>query len=72
MKLCPLNRKELIKKLKHLWFEWPYIWWKHDFMKKSNFKIIIPNTHSWKDIPVPILSAIIKQTNITKDEFIKA
>lgn len=70
IKLKPLHRKELIRKIKKLWFDWPYIWWKHNFLIKDNFKIIIPNTHSWKDIPIPILSAIIKQLWITRDIFI--
>lgn len=72
MRLIPLHRKELIKKLKNLWFKWPLSWGKHDYLvNKDNFKIIIPNTHSWKDIPVPILNAIIRQLNITREDFLK-
>ena len=70
MRLVPLHRKELIKKIKKLWFEWPLIWWNHNYLIKDNFKIIIPNTHSWKDIPIPIISAIIKQLWITREIFI--
>ncbi len=71
MKLKPLHRKQLIKKLKKLWFKWPFIWWKHEYLRKDNFKIIIPNTHSGRDIPVPIIKAIINQLWIDNDFFIK-
>ncbi len=71
MKLKPLHRKDLIRKLKNLWFEWPFTWGKHEYLKnKNNFKIIIPNTHSWKDIPIPIIKAIIKQLWIEVKDFL--
>ena len=71
-KIWPLHRKILIKKIKKLWFDWPYIGWKHEYLiNLDNFKVIIPNTHSWKDIPIPIINAIIKQLWITKDSFLQ-
>ncbi len=73
MKLKPLHRNQLITKLKKLWFDWPYTWSRHDYLKnENNLKIIIPNTHSWKDIPVPILKAIIKQMWIETNDFLEA
>ena len=72
MKLKPLHRKELIRKIKKLWFQWPFVLWSHDYLiNKSNFKIVIPNTHSWKDIPVPIVSAIIKQLRVERQHFLE-
>jgi hypothetical protein len=35
-KVTPINARELVKKLRKLWFEWPYVyeniclWWKID------------------------------------------
>jgi predicted RNA binding protein YcfA (HicA-like mRNA interferase family) len=70
MNLRPLHRKILIKKIKKLWFDWPYIWWNHEYLINKNwFKIFIPNIHSWKDIPIPLLKAIIRQLNTTVDIF---
>ena len=70
-KLKPLTRKELIDKLLKLWFNWPYSWWKHQYMKnKNNFKITIPNLHSWKVLWKPIISKICKEIWINKDDFI--
>jgi predicted RNA binding protein YcfA (HicA-like mRNA interferase family) len=72
MRLIPLHRKDLIKKIKKLWFNWPYTWWNHEYLvNNDNFKIIIPNTHSWKDIPTQIISAIIKQLWITRKDFLE-
>lgn len=68
--LKPLHRKKLIKKLKKLWFEWPFSWWKHQYMMSGNFRLTIPNIHSWKDIPVPIIKAILKQSWVSKDKFL--
>jgi predicted RNA binding protein YcfA (HicA-like mRNA interferase family) len=67
MELKPLHRKNLIKKLKTLWFNWPYIWGKHEYLQnKNNFKIVIPNTHSGKDIPVPIIKALLNNFESNK------
>lgn len=47
------------------------MWWKHEYLvNKNNFKIIIPNTHSWKDIPIPILKTIIRQLDIDIKTFL--
>ena len=33
--------------------------------------IDLNNAHSWKDIPVPLLKAIIKQLGITLEKFLE-
>ena len=68
--LKPLSRKELINKLRKLWFDWPYIWWKHEYMKNDdNFKITLPNLHSWKVLWKPIISKICKEILVDKYSF---
>lgn len=67
--LKPISRKELIRKLKKLWFEWPYIWWKHEYLKKWNYKITIPNIHSWKELWKPIIAQICKEIWIETKKF---
>jgi len=72
MKLWPLHRRVLIKKLINLWYKWPKIWWNHEYLiNNNNHRIVIPNTHSWKDISIPILNAIIRQLWITRDKFLE-
>jgi hypothetical protein len=67
--LKPISRKILMKKLKILWFEWPFIWWKHEVFKKWSIKIPIPNIHSWKEISKPIISRICKEIWIPSSDF---
>ncbi|MEA3295566.1 MAG: type II toxin-antitoxin system HicA family toxin [Patescibacteria group bacterium] len=66
--LKPIHRRILIKKLKLLGFEGPYSGGKHQFMTKNNFKLSILNPHN-KDIGIVLLAKIIKELNITSQEF---
>jgi predicted RNA binding protein YcfA (HicA-like mRNA interferase family) len=70
-KINPVSRKELIFKLKALDFEGPFRATKHQYMIKGKQKIFIPNPHGGKDIGIPLLKKIIRQIEITQDEFIK-
>lgn len=65
----PINRKELIRKLKALGFVGPYSGGKHQFMEKDNFKISVPNPHG-KDIGSILLSQMIRELGITADDFL--
>ncbi len=66
--LKPVSRKVLIKRLRQLGFAGPFSGGKHQFMKKNNFKLCIPNPHG-KDIGIELLKRIIKDLGISKDEF---
>lgn len=59
----PISRRGLIKKLKGLGFEGPFLATKHQYMLKGTHKIFIPNPHG-KDIGVPIIRKIIQQIGI--------
>jgi len=68
--LKPITRKELIRKLQKLWFDWPFSWWKHSYLKnKFNFKITIPNLHGGKILWRPIISRICNEIKVNKSEF---
>jgi predicted RNA binding protein YcfA (HicA-like mRNA interferase family) len=43
---------------------------KHPYMVKGNLVLTIPNPHK-KEISVDLLSRILKQAGITKDEWLK-
>jgi len=68
-KLVPLSRKELIRKLRTLGFDGPFIATRHQYMSSGTTKIFIPNPHK-SDIGAPLLRRIIKQISISRDEFI--
>lgn len=64
----PIKRKELIALLKKAGFEGPYSGGKHQFMIKGNLRLTIPNPHE-SDIGGNLLSKILKQAGITKEEW---
>ena len=69
-RLFPISRKILIKKIKKLEFNGPFSGSKHEYFMKNHHKIFIPNPHNKKDIDIPIIKAIIKQLDISRDEFL--
>lgn len=69
-KFGPIKRKNLIKFLKKLGFEGPFSGTRHQFMIKENKTVRIPNPHQ-KDIGKELLSRILKQAEIARDEWEK-
>ena len=65
----PLKRRELISKLKKLWFSGPFSWWNHEVMFRNNIKIAIPNPHWNQDIWVIIINKICKHMWVGIKEF---
>jgi predicted RNA binding protein YcfA (HicA-like mRNA interferase family) len=68
----PIARKDLIRKFKNLGFSGPYSGGRHQFMVKEEFKIRVPNPHQAGDISDTLLSEILRQAGISKDEWRKA
>lgn len=64
----PIKRKDLISFLKKLGFDGPYSGGKHQFMVKENLRLTIPNPHQ-SDIGTNLLSKILKQAGITREEW---
>jgi len=64
----PISRRELIRKLRALGFEGPLSGGKHPFMKKGRLKLHIPNPHQ-RDVSVDLLRRLLRQANITKEEW---
>ena len=69
-KLKPCSNQVLTRKLKKFGFKGPYPGGKHRWMEKENIRLIIPNPHSG-DIDVGLIRRILKQANITPDEWEK-
>ncbi len=65
---CPIKRKELIRGLKAAGFSGPYSRGKHQHMKKRDLTLIIPNPHQG-DIGLPLLDRILKQANISREDW---
>lgn len=68
-KLSPISHRDFVLKLKKLGFEGPFSGGKHLFMIKSDLRITIPNPHK-KEIGVDLLSRILKQAGISREEWL--
>ena len=69
-RLGPIGREDLIFYLKRLGFEGPYSGGKHPFMVRGNSRLAIPNPHR-KEIGISLVSRILRQAGIEKDEWEK-
>ncbi|MDZ8091151.1 MAG: type II toxin-antitoxin system HicA family toxin [Nostoc sp. DedQUE05] len=63
-----INRRDLIHYLKDAGFDGPYPGGKHQYMVKDELKLTIPNPHQG-DISPSLLNRILRQANISRDEW---
>ena len=68
--LRPIKRNDLISYLKQLGFSGPYSGGKHQFMIKDQLRLTLPNPHQ-SDIGINLLSKILKQAGVSRDEWEK-
>lgn len=66
-RLIPLHPREIAKKLKKLGFSWPIPWWRHIHFVLWE-KVIPLTVHGWKDIDTDLISEIIKEIWISREE----
>ncbi|MBW1676866.1 MAG: type II toxin-antitoxin system HicA family toxin [Deltaproteobacteria bacterium] len=65
------SRGELIRKLRKLGFAGPFPGGKHSYMKRGTYRQIIPNPHG-KEISSELVKAIMRQANISADDWLAA
>jgi predicted RNA binding protein YcfA (HicA-like mRNA interferase family) len=63
-----IKRKDLIRYLKKLGFIGPSSGGKHQHMKKGRITLTLPNSHR-SDISRELLAKILRQVNISKDDW---
>lgn len=63
-----ISRRDLITYLKQIGFNDFYSGGKHQYMIKDELKLTIPNPHK-VDISVNLLSRILRQANISREEW---
>ena len=66
----PIKRTDLVRYLKKAGFDGPYSGTKHQFMIRGNITVRLPNPHQG-DIGKDLLSRILRQAEIEKDEWDK-
>ena len=65
----PISRKELIRRLVLLGFTGPQPGGKHAVMRRRGIRVTIPNPHGNQEIDDSLLSRILQQAGISKEEF---
>jgi len=65
----PTKRKDLIKNLIKLGFYGPFAGGKHQFMRRGNITLRLPNPHK-TDIGLELLIRILKQAHIKNSDWI--
>jgi predicted RNA binding protein YcfA (HicA-like mRNA interferase family) len=66
----PINRRDLIRYLKQLGFEGPYSGGRHQFLKKGDLTLWVPNPHRG-DISLGFLARILRQAGIDRSDWEK-
>ena len=67
-RLGPIKRKDLIRYLKELDFDGPYVGTRHQFMLRDDVTVWLPNPHEG-DIGRDLLARILRQAGIARDEW---
>ena len=64
-KLSPVRWKELVRRLRKLGFEGPFIGGRHPYMVKGNLVLTIPNPYR-QEIGPALLSRILRQAEVSR------
>jgi len=70
MRLGPISRKDLVKRLRDLGWEGPFAGAKHQHMVKGSIQLTIPNPHR-RDIGINLLKLVLKEAGISRAEWLK-
>ena len=72
VKLVPVSRNDLIRRLRGLGWAGPYAGAKHQHMVKGSVQLTIPNPHGTKEIGVNLLKILLNEAGISRDEWLNA
>jgi predicted RNA binding protein YcfA (HicA-like mRNA interferase family) len=68
MRLTPIKRQDLIRRLRSFGWSGPYTGKKHQHMVKGNIQLTIPNPHGGKEIGINLLKIILNEAGISNEE----
>jgi len=69
-RLTPVSGNDVVKRLRELGFEGPYAGGRHPQMRRNEVTVIIPNPHEG-DISVGLLSRLLRQAGISREEWLE-
>lgn len=64
-----ISRRELIRKFRSLGYLGPFSGTKHQFMKKDEQKVRIPNPHGSGDISIGLVKELLRQAGISDEDW---
>jgi len=67
--LAPVSRRELVARLARLGFNGPYGGGKHQYMRRGDRVVRIPNPHRGA-VGVELLTRVLRQAGIGRDEWL--
>lgn len=65
----PIKRSDLIRYLRHLGFDGPYGGGNHSYMVRGQLKLVVPNPHHGEEIGRDLLTRVLRQAGVEKDEW---
>lgn len=68
----PISVREFIRALKNLGFDGPEAGGRHPMMIRGQLRLAIPNPHGSKEIDDALLRRILRQADITPEQFEQA
>ena len=72
MRLTPVSRQDLIRRLRLLGWSGPYAGSKHQHMVKGSIQLTIPNPHGGREIGVNLLKIVLNEAGISREEWLSA
>lgn len=72
-RLLPSSRADFVRKLRALGYDGPFVGGSHEFMAAPGRPPIrVPNPHTAQEISVDLLTRILRNAGITRDQWIAA
>ena len=65
----PISRRELVRCPRRLGFEGPEAGARHEIMVRGELRLALPNPHRSRDIDDALLTRILRQAGVTRQEF---
>lgn len=67
-RLTSVTRRELVRRLRLLGFDGPFVGGRHEFMLRGTRRLILPNPHRG-DIGIDLLVRLLRQAGVTREEW---
>ncbi len=64
----PIKRQDLIRYLRRLGFDGPFAGGHHEFMERSEVRLVLPNSHRG-DIAAEFVARLLREAEVTREEW---